>query len=125
MGEIIACANQKGGVGKTTTVVSLASYLALNGLRVLIVDLDPQGNSTHYLGGPEAGSLAPGVAEFFEQTLSFRIFRDAPERFIHATAFEHLHLLPRAKDDQPRARDDSARRDAPDGDPSEGEEIPF
>lgn len=50
MGEIIACANQKGGVGKTTTVVSLASYLAINGLRTLIVDLDPQGNATSGAG---------------------------------------------------------------------------
>ena len=50
MGEIIACANQKGGVGKTTTVVSLASYLALAGLRTLIVDLDPQGNATSGAG---------------------------------------------------------------------------
>ena len=62
MAKIVAVANQKGGVGKTTTAVNLSSCVAALGKKVLIVDLDPQGNSTTGYGIPKR-SVEAGTYE--------------------------------------------------------------
>ena len=57
MCQIISIANQKGGVGKTTTTLNLGTALALKGFKVLLIDLDPQANLSSYLGFEWDGKL--------------------------------------------------------------------
>lgn len=86
--------NQKGGVGKSSITVNLAAISASRGAKTLVIDLDPQCNSTHYLLGDEANQPETDAYGFFEQTLSFQLKPRSPEEFIHPTPFEALSILP-------------------------------
>ncbi len=89
MGKVIAIANQKGGVGKTTTAINLGASLAANDLRVLVLDTDPQGNSTTGLGIQKR----PGMGTLYD-TLVGQVPLEA---VVVQTAFHGLDLVPADK----------------------------
>lgn len=90
MSRIIAIANQKGGVGKTTTAVNLAAALAAEGQKVLVVDSDPQGNATSGLGFPK-GTVEIGIYQALVDKVSLR-------ELTQLTALPTLWLVPATTD---------------------------
>ncbi len=85
MAKIVALANQKGGVGKTTTTINLAANLAIMGYRVLIVDADPQANATSGLGIPVHNS---GIYECLTGEV------EAKDVIVHHSEISKLSILP-------------------------------
>jgi chromosome partitioning protein len=86
-GRIVAVANQKGGVGKTTTAINVATSLALEGRQVLLVDIDPQGNLTSGVG--LKGQRAPGGT-----TYELLMSDELSDAWVMPTGVENLSLIP-------------------------------
>ena len=83
MGKIISIANQKGGVGKTTTSVNLSSCLALTGKKVLLIDADPQGNATSGVGGTK---------DVEKSTYDLIIHQEDVENVVQKSSVENLEI---------------------------------
>ena len=90
MGRAIAICNQKGGVGKSTTAVSVGSYLALSDKRTLLVDLDPQGNATTACGIQRK--------DLRHDTYAVLVNGLPIAEAIHSTSLERLDIIPASQD---------------------------
>jgi len=84
--------NRKGGVGKSTITCNLAAIAASQGKNVLVVDLDPQANTTSYLGHDGKDNVV-GIAEFMESTITRNYRSFTSEDYIRKTSFDNLSLI--------------------------------
>ena len=87
MGKIISFANQKGGVGKTTTAVSVAACMGVKGKKVLLVDIDPQGNATSGMG--------VNKRQVTHSTYDLLVMDEVPlESVVKKTDYQNVDILP-------------------------------
>ncbi|MDR0914450.1 MAG: AAA family ATPase [Oscillospiraceae bacterium] len=90
MAKVIAVANQKGGVGKTTSAVNLAAAVGMCGKRTILIDVDPQGNATSGVGGDKRSAK--------KSTYDILVSREDPKNCIMRTKFANLDLIPASLD---------------------------
>jgi chromosome partitioning protein len=88
-GKIIAIANQKGGVGKTTTAINVSAYLGHYGYKTILIDMDPQSNSTSGLGYNQSSI---NISAY-----SLLIYNEDPNKALIETPYENLKLIPSSK----------------------------
>lgn len=90
--------NQKGGVGKSTIACNLAAVSAAEGRKTLVIDLDVQGNSSHYLLGDKVADPDATIAYFFKEVLSLNLFgkneNGGLDSVIHETPYPNLYVIP-------------------------------
>lgn len=87
LGRVISIVNQKGGAGKSTAAINLSAYLSHFGYRTLLIDQDPQGNSTSGLGiyfKDNSNTMYDVLINYYE-----------PNTVIRSTQYEYLNILPK------------------------------
>ena len=89
LGKIIAVANQKGGVGKTTTAINVSAYLGHYGYKTILIDMDPQSNSTSGLGVAQSSI---NISAY-----SIMIYNEDPNKALIETPYENLKLIASTK----------------------------